>query len=127
MTLNIKMTRDKRLSLLILLTVFVCVLIFLFQKTSNHQNSNIKKHFVFELNTWKGNATCYPVKAFEDDPHNINILSSNRNKNIVFIHLFSIMWAQVVILAMQMKISGTVWVRTETGLWCLLTKGTMHC
>jgi len=48
---------------LILLTVFVCVLIFLFQKTSNHQNSNIKKHFVFELNTWKGNATCYPYNV----------------------------------------------------------------
>ena len=52
------------------MTIFVCVLIFLFQKT-NQQDSNIKKHFVFELNTWKGDATCYPVKASEVDPHNI--------------------------------------------------------
>ena len=117
------MTRDKKQSLLIFLAIFICVLIFLSQSL---RDSRIKKHFVFELNTWKGNATCYPVKAFEDDPHNINILSSNRNKNIVFIHLFSIMWAQVVILAMKMKISGTVWVRIETGLWCLLTSGTIH-
>ena len=106
------------------MTIFVCVLIFLFQKT-NQQDSNIKKHFVFELNTWKGDATCYPVKASEDDPHNSHILSSNINKNIVFIHLFSIMWVQGVMLAMKMKISGTVWVRIETGLWCLLTSGTM--
>ena len=57
------MTRDKRPSLVICLIILVCVLLFLFQKI---QESSINKHFVFELNTWKGNFTCHPVKDFED-------------------------------------------------------------
>jgi len=49
------MTRDKKQSLLIFLAIFICVLIFLSQSL---RDSRIKKHFVFELNTWKGNAKC---------------------------------------------------------------------
>ena len=59
------MSSKKYTCLLALLTVSVFV--FLFQETIMSQKlqepsvSSIRKHFVFELNTWKENATCNQV------------------------------------------------------------------
>ena len=56
------MSLKKCKGLLAFLTVSVSVFIFketiLSQLSKNSSISSIKKHFVFEMNTWKGNVTC---------------------------------------------------------------------
>ena len=71
------LARDKMKSLLIFVTLFVCIFIFFFQRSNQQDSSiktdlltkiintlnpaektNLKKHFTFELNIWKDDVTC---------------------------------------------------------------------
>ena len=65
-------TRDKRQTLLVSLFVFASLCFLLresyrgYTPQKNSSNKQLQKHFVFELNTWKGNVTCDEAQAYED-------------------------------------------------------------